>query len=176
MANGHAFAGCSGRRPDGGSQAYRRAHAERHDVQLHRRPGLGDLIPGGTPGRRADWRRGGARWGTSPGASSRLEARMVGVKNTSLGELRRRTSAKWRTYPPDVLPLPVAEMDFPIAAPIAEALHAAIRRSDLGYAHPTPERAEALTGFTARRWGWRVDPAQLTLAPEVGAAVVEALR
>jgi hypothetical protein len=28
-----------------------------------------------------------------------------------------------------VLPLPVAEMDFPLAAPIAEALHAAIRRS-----------------------------------------------
>lgn len=101
---------------------------------------------------------------------------MVAVENISLGELRRRTSAKWRTYPPDVLPLPVAEMDFPIAAPIAEALHAAIRRSDLGYAHPGPELAEALAGFAARRWGWRVDPAQLTLAPEVGLAVVEVLR
>jgi cystathionine beta-lyase len=75
-----------------------------------------------------------------------------------------------------VLPLPVAEMDFPLAAPIAEALHAAIRRSDLGYANPSPELPEALAGFAARRWGWRVDPAQVTLAPEVGVAVVEVLR
>jgi cysteine-S-conjugate beta-lyase len=101
---------------------------------------------------------------------------MVAVEEVSLGELRRRTSAKWRTYPPDVLPLPVAEMDFRVAAPVAEALHAAIGRSDLGYASPNPGLAEALAGFAGRRWGWRVDPAQVTLAPEVGVAVVEVLR
>ena len=100
----------------------------------------------------------------------------MAVEDVSLGELRRRTSAKWRTHPPDVLPLPVAEMDFPIAGPVAEALHAAIRRSDLGYASPNSGLAEALAGFTARRWGWQVDPAQVTLAPEVGVAVVEVLR
>jgi cystathionine beta-lyase len=100
----------------------------------------------------------------------------MAVEDISLAELRRRTSAKWRTYPPDVLPLPVAEMDFPLAAPIAETLHAAIRRSDLGYAWPSPELAEALAGFAARRWGWQVDPAQVTLVPEVGVGVVEVLR
>jgi cysteine-S-conjugate beta-lyase len=101
---------------------------------------------------------------------------MGAVEEVSLRELRRRTSAKWRTYPPDVLPLPVAEMDFPVAGPVAEALHAAIRRSDLGYASPDPGLAEALGGFAARRWGWQVDPAQVTLAPEVGVAIVEVLR
>jgi cystathionine beta-lyase len=101
---------------------------------------------------------------------------MAMVEEISLAELRQRTSAKWRTHPPDVLPLPVAEMDFPLAGPVAEALHAAIRRSDLGYARPSPELAEALAGFAARRWGWQVDPAQVTLAPEVGVAVVEVLR
>jgi cystathionine beta-lyase len=101
---------------------------------------------------------------------------MVAVEDISLAELRRRTSAKWRTYPPDVLPLPVAEMDFPLAGPVAEALHAAVRRSDLGYAGLGPELAEALAGFTERRWGWAVDPAQVALAPEVGVAVVEVLR
>jgi cysteine-S-conjugate beta-lyase len=101
---------------------------------------------------------------------------MVAVEEVSLGELRRRTSAKWRTYPPDVLPLPVAEMDFRVAAPVAEALHAAIGRSDLGYASPSPGLAEALAGFAGRRWGWQVDPAQVSLAPEVGVAVVEVLR
>ena len=101
---------------------------------------------------------------------------MVGVEEVSLTQLRRRRSAKWRTYASDVLPLPVAEMDFPIAGPVAEALHAAIGRSDLGYASPSPELAEALAGFAARRWGWQVDPAHVTPAPEVGIAVVEVLR
>jgi cysteine-S-conjugate beta-lyase len=101
---------------------------------------------------------------------------MAAVEEISLAELRRRRSAKWRTYPPDVLPLPVAEMDFPLAAPVAEALHAAIRRSDVGYASPNSGLAEALAGFTARRWGWQVDPAHVALAPEVGVAVVEVLR
>jgi cysteine-S-conjugate beta-lyase len=101
---------------------------------------------------------------------------MVAVEEISLAELRRRRSAKWRTYPSDVLPLPVAEMDFPLAAPVAEALHAAIRRSDVGYASPNSGLAEALVGFTARRWGWQADPAHVALAPEVGVAVVEVLR
>jgi cysteine-S-conjugate beta-lyase len=101
---------------------------------------------------------------------------MAAVEEIALAELRQRTSAKWRSYPPDVLPLPVAEMDFRVAAPIADALHAAIRRSDLGYASPSPELAQALAGFAARRWGWQVDPAQVTLAPEVGVGVVEVLR
>lgn len=94
----------------------------------------------------------------------------------SLAALRRRTSAKWRTHPPDVLPLPVAEMDFPLAPPIAERLHAAVRESDCGYAGPGPALAEALAGFAARRWGWALDPAHVTLAPEVGVGVVEVLR
>jgi cystathionine beta-lyase len=101
---------------------------------------------------------------------------MVAVEEISLAELRQRTSAKWRTYPLDVLPLPVAELDFPLAAPVAEALHAAIRRSDLGSASPSPGLAEVLAGFAVRRWGWHIDPAQVTLAPEVGVAVVEVLR
>ncbi|ATL69397.1 hypothetical protein CRH09_27645 [Nocardia terpenica] len=33
-----------------------------------------------------------------------------------LTELRQRRSAKWRTFAADVPPLPVAEMDFPLAA------------------------------------------------------------
>ena len=40
------------------------------------------------------------------------------VRAPGLNELRGRKSAKWRFFPSDVLPLPVAEMDFPIAEPI----------------------------------------------------------
>ena len=39
-----------------------------------------------------------------------------------LERLRTRTSEKWRAYPDDVLPLFVAEMDYPLAEPIAVAL------------------------------------------------------
>ena len=51
----------------------------------------------------------------------------------SLDELRLRTSLKWRRYPADVLPLWVAEMDVPLAPPIAQALAEAIATGDTGY-------------------------------------------
>ena len=35
-----------------------------------------------------------------------------------LEEMRTHRSAKWRDFSADVLPLPVAEMDFPVAEPI----------------------------------------------------------
>ncbi len=53
-----------------------------------------------------------------------------------LSGLRERTSQKWRQYPEDVLPVFVAEMDYALAPPIAQALHDAIDRSDTGYAWP----------------------------------------
>jgi hypothetical protein len=51
-----------------------------------------------------------------------------------LAVLRRRRSAKWPTYPADVLPLIISETDFPVAEPIAEVLHEAVSRSDTGCA------------------------------------------
>lgn len=71
----------------------------------------------------------------------------------SLGQLRERTSIKWRAYPPDTLPLWVAEMDTPLAPPIAAALSGAITRGDTGY--PAGHAyAEAAAAFAADRWGW----------------------
>src|SRR5256714_11073535 len=48
----------------------------------------------------------------------------------SVAELRTRTSMKWRTYPEDVLPLWVAEMDVPTPEPVAAAIAAAVRPGD----------------------------------------------
>jgi cystathionine beta-lyase len=53
----------------------------------------------------------------------------------TLAELRQRRSEKWATYPPDVLPAFVAEMDVVLAEPIRRTLIAAIVRGDTGYAH-----------------------------------------
>ena len=86
-----------------------------------------------------------------------------------------RTSAKWRVYDADVLPLWVAEMDFPLAPPIARALHDAVDRSDTGYRWDAG-LPEALAGFAASRLGWHVDPSRVTTIGDVLVAMTEALR
>ncbi|MCU1576208.1 MAG: aminotransferase class I/II-fold pyridoxal phosphate-dependent enzyme [Leifsonia sp.] len=101
---------------------------------------------------------------------------MIEVHAEPLQSLRERTSEKWRAYPEDVIPLFVAEMDYPLAEPIAEALTEAVRRSDTGYARPGGELPRAFADFAARRWGWQVDPAQVTTTADVAVVVVEALR
>ena len=76
------------------------------------------------------------------------------LEELSLRELQERTSWKWRTYPDDVLPLWVAEMDVPLAPPVAESLHRAVAMGDTGYVAGT-ELLEAFQGFAARRWDWK---------------------
>lgn len=94
----------------------------------------------------------------------------------SLATLRTRTSAKWTTFESDVLPLPVAEMDFQLAEPIAEALIAAVQRSDTGYQFPGRVLPEAFAAFADRRWGWSVDPGQVSTTTDVSTGIVEILR
>jgi cystathionine beta-lyase len=93
----------------------------------------------------------------------------------TLEELQGRRSAKWRQYPPDVLPLWVAEMDTAPAEPIRTVIAEALARGDLGYAHPGG-LFEAFAGFAARRYGWSVDPANVNLSPNVMLGVAEILR
>jgi cystathionine beta-lyase len=93
-----------------------------------------------------------------------------------VSELRLRRSAKWRTYPADVLPLTVAEMDFTLAPPILDALRAAVDASDTGYSAAVPELGHALAGFAAARWDWQIDPDAVTAVTDVGVGVVELLR
>lgn len=90
--------------------------------------------------------------------------------------LRTRTSSKWARYPEDVLPLPVAEMDYPIDPAIAQALHAAIDRNDTGY-NPNSDRvAKAFVGFAERHWGWQVEQKAVKVTADVAMGVVELLR
>jgi cystathionine beta-lyase len=98
------------------------------------------------------------------------------VSAEPIESLRTRTSEKWTAYPDDVLPLFVAEMDYPLAPPIADALIAAVRRSDTGYVAHAHGLREAFAGFAQRRWDWRVDPARVASTTDVSVVVVEALR
>jgi cysteine-S-conjugate beta-lyase len=93
-----------------------------------------------------------------------------------LSQLQKRRSAKWREFPSDVLPLPVAEMDFEIAKPIRDVLEEMIKGSDTGYLGPIPELGINLAKFSKARWGWEVDPEQVFTATDVGVGMVEMAR
>ncbi|WP_433362554.1 MalY/PatB family protein [Actinoplanes sp. CA-142083] len=97
------------------------------------------------------------------------------LRQLSLDRLRERTSEKWRTHPPDVLPMFVAEMDVPLAEPIVEAVTAALRRGDTGYPAGA-EYAEALADFARERWRWDgVAVERTTMVPDVMQGVLEVL-
>lgn len=98
------------------------------------------------------------------------------VRAFPLDELRKRKSVKWRFYEKDVLPLPVAEMDFPVAEPIKAALREMIDRSDAGYLGPFPELFEAFQKFSNELWRWNPDVTQMRTATDVGVGVVEVMR
>ena len=98
------------------------------------------------------------------------------VSAPNLAELQTHRSEKWRGFPADVLPLPVAEMDFPVAQPIRDLLTQMVAKSDLGYLGSIPELGLGFKKFSAERWNWEVDPLQVRAATDVGVAVVEILR
>ena len=101
---------------------------------------------------------------------------MTKLSALPLSQLQKRRSAKWREYPSDVLPLPVAEMDFEIAKPIRDVLEEMIKGSDTGYLGPIPELGINLAKFSKERWGWEIDPEQVFTATDVGVGMVEMAR
>lgn len=94
----------------------------------------------------------------------------------SLSDLQTHRSEKWRAFPHEVLPLPVAEMDFPVAEPIREVLIEMVKTSDLGYLGAIPELGTSFAGFAKRRWNWDLNPSYVRTATDVGVAIVELLR
>ena len=92
-----------------------------------------------------------------------------------LATLRRRQSAKWTAYPASVLPAWVAEMDYPVAAPIRDALRAAIAADDLGYADARG-LGDSFAAWAEATWGWTVAPRDVTVVCDVVTGLAELLR
>ncbi|HZU93753.1 MAG TPA: aminotransferase class I/II-fold pyridoxal phosphate-dependent enzyme [Microbacterium sp.] len=101
---------------------------------------------------------------------------MLEVTALTLAELRERSSEKWREYPADVLPLFVAETDFPLAPQVKAALQRAIDAGDTGYVASRSPLAETYAGFAKRRFGWDVDAARIRSTADVSMGIVEILR
>jgi cysteine-S-conjugate beta-lyase len=90
--------------------------------------------------------------------------------------LRQRSSTKWRKYGDDVLPLFVAETDFPPAPAVTRALERAVALGDTGYTPPDPGVADAFRRYADRHWGWRIDAGRIRTTGDVMMGVVEVLR
>jgi len=82
---------------------------------------------------------------------------------------KRSRGEKWTAYPDDVLPLWVADMDFPVAEPIRRVLRFAVESSDLGYPiHPAPTDVPEITAERMERLhGWRVEPSRVEILCDV---------
>lgn len=81
----------------------------------------------------------------------------------SLDTLKARGTRKWTVYGDDVLPLFIAESDFPTAPAVKQAIMQACEREMFGYT-PAPHAhhlGEAVADFYAQRYGWRPDPAKV---------------
>lgn len=87
-----------------------------------------------------------------------------------------RSSLKWTRYEEGVLPLFVAEMDYPVSERIREAIIERVATSDLGYIDSAGPLADAFAQFAGRRWQWDVDPATVRIATDVSVGIVETLR
>ncbi|MGQ4334740.1 MalY/PatB family protein [Streptomyces hayashii] len=96
-----------------------------------------------------------------------LVHRFDGLRAASLST---RRSEKWRRYPPDILPAFIAEMDFPVAEPVIDAVRAhLVEGGDLGYAYAYTTDASVQRAFAAwarAHHGWRVEPRKVVLFPD----------
>lgn len=102
-----------------------------------------------------------------------MTSRILGA---SVEELRRdHTSVKWRAYPPEVLPVWVAEMDARPCAPVVAAVTRAMERGDTGYTWGAP-LTEAFAAFARDTWEWEVVPSRTTVVADVMIGVAELLR
>ena len=86
--------------------------------------------------------------------------------DVTLEEMRAKNCMKWTFYESDVLPLWVADMDFPPADVISQALTERAKSGNLGYpagyATGEPGLREALTAWLGERHGWKVDENAIT--------------
>lgn len=94
----------------------------------------------------------------------------------SLDDLRRRPLNKWRYFDPDVLPLWVADMDFPIAEPIRAAIRAYAGSDVFGYPEWTglPGVREAVVSRLEARFGWKVPVESVWILPGIVSGMYQA--
>lgn len=104
-----------------------------------------------------------------------IASAVMRILGADLATNRRRTSVKWRAFPPEVIPLWVAEMDALLAPAVVAEVQDLVARGDTGYPWPAPY-VEAFAAFADRLWGWSVDPGQVRVVTDVMVGMEELTR
>src|SRR4051794_3518911 len=75
--------------------------------------------------------------------------------------MRARRGSKWSRFPADVLPAPVADMDFLVPDEVQAAIERITSIGDYGYASREGAEglAEAFQFYAKESFGWDIDPA-----------------
>ena len=89
---------------------------------------------------------------------------------------RSNGTIKWQMYDPDVLPMWVADMDFPSPPAIVEALHQNVATGDFGYAKPSNELTSVICARLERLYNWIVTPEQIIFIPSLVTGIHAACR
>lgn len=82
-------------------------------------------------------------------------------------ERRGTDSSKWSRFESDVLPMPVADMDFPSPPPVRRALEERTATGFYGYAKVSDELPGLVTARLRRRYGWDVPDEAILPIPGV---------
>jgi cystathionine beta-lyase len=80
---------------------------------------------------------------------------------------RSSDSAKWGYYDEDVLPLWVADVDFPSPQPVIAALRERVAHGIFGYGLEPPALRPVIVERLQRLYGWQVEPEDLVFVPGV---------
>ena len=76
-------------------------------------------------------------------------------------------SVKWRAYAPGILPLWVADMDFPCPEPVIQTLQERVAHGIFGYPAEPTELRTVLVDWIRRYYGWQLQPEALVFLPGV---------
>lgn len=76
-------------------------------------------------------------------------------------------SLKWRKYGAEVIPLWVADMDFPSPDAVIDALHKRIDHGVFGYGIELPELRTAIVERMNRKYHWLINPEDIIFIPGV---------
>jgi cysteine-S-conjugate beta-lyase len=93
-----------------------------------------------------------------------------------LPDRRRTDSLKWGTYGDEVLPMWVADMDFPAPDAVVTALHQRIDHGVFGYAKHPQALAELICQHLQQLYQWSVNPEAILFTPGVVPAFNLAIR
>ncbi len=88
------------------------------------------------------------------------------MKTTNFDTIINRqntNSIKWDKYAEDILPLWVADMDFPVPPEVIQAIEKRLSHPVLGYSGADEELLDIICAWVSRRHGWKIAPEQILL-------------